>query len=132
MKQIDLVYRTMFAELGQRCADAAFEAAFPLGGRFVSTTRNGRGYWYFDLPTDGKIHRKYVGPRSDTEITKRVEAFREIKDDLRARRKLVSTLTREAGLTAPERFTGDVVEALANAGLFRLRGVLVGTAAFPC
>lgn len=43
---------------------------------------------------------------------------------------LVSTLTREAGLTAPDRFTGDGVEAIGAAGIFRLRAVLVGTVAF--
>ena len=32
----------------------------------------------------------------------------------------------------PERVTGDVVQALAEAGLFRLRGVLIGTVAFQC
>jgi hypothetical protein len=53
-----------------------------------------------------------------------------MKDDLRARRKLVSTLVREVGLTKPERFTRDVVESLGKAGIFRLRGVLVGTVAF--
>ncbi|CAX23061.1 protein of unknown function [Methylorubrum extorquens DM4] len=89
-------------------------------------------HWYFDLPVQGKVTRSYVGPQSDPEITKRVEAFAEIKNDLRARRKLVSTLTREAGLPAPERFTGNVVQAMASAGLFRLRGVLVGTVAFQC
>ncbi|GLS31006.1 hypothetical protein SAMN04488498_11481 [Mesorhizobium albiziae] len=31
---------------------------------------------------------------------------------------------------APDRLTGDVVEAMATAGIFRLRGVLVGTVAF--
>src|SRR5690606_21188688 len=45
---------------------------------------------------------------------------------------LVSTLTRNAGLPKPENFTGDVVEALGNAGFFRLHGVLVGTVAFQC
>ncbi|MBK3404071.1 hypothetical protein H0176_24450 [Methylorubrum populi] len=132
MKEIDLAYRTMFAELGQRSLDGSFETDFPVGGRFVKVPVKGRSYWYFDLPVQGKVTRSYVGPQSDSEITKRVEAFAEIKNDLRARRKLVSTLTREAGLPAPERFTGDVVQAMANAGLFRLRGVLVGTVAFQC
>ena len=45
---------------------------------------------------------------------------------------MVAALTREAGLIAPDRFTGTVVEALASAGLFRLRGILVGTVAFQC
>lgn len=129
MKTIDLVYRTMYAELTQRSLDASFESDFPTAGNFVRVPVKGKDYWYFE-ETQPKKTRKYVGPAEDAEIAKRVQDFREIKDDLRSRRKLVSTLTREAGLVAPERFTGDVVEALGNAGIFRLRGVLVGTVAF--
>ncbi len=127
MKTLDLVYRTMFAELVQRSLDASFESEFSTAGNFVRVPVKGNDYWYFDEP---ERRRKYVGPASDTEVTRRAEAFKAIKDDLRARRKLVSTLTREAGLTAPDRFTGDVVEAMGSAGLFRLRGVLIGTVAF--
>ena len=81
---------------------------------------------------DGQRRRTYVGPASDEEITRRVKEFRDLKDDLRSRRKLVSTLVREAGLPEPERVTGSVVAALASVGLFRVRGVLVGTVAFQC
>lgn len=42
---------------------------------------------------------------------------------------MVSTL-RRAGLPGPDPFAGDVTRALADAGLFRLRAVLVGSAAF--
>lgn len=129
MKTVDLVYRTMFAELVQRSLDASFETDFSTAGNFVRVPVKGRVYWYFE-ETQPKKTRKYVGPSDDPEIAKRVEAFQEIKEDLRSRRKLVSTLTREAGLTAPDRFTGDVVEAMGAAGIFRLRGVLVGTVAF--
>jgi hypothetical protein len=129
MKEIDLTYRTMFAELVQRSLDASFESEFSTAGNFVRVPVKGRDYWYFE-ETQPKKTRKYVGPADDPDIATRVEAFQHIKDDLRGRRKLVSTLTREAGLAAAERFTGDIVEALANAGIFRLRGVLVGTVAF--
>lgn len=129
MKTVDLVYRTMFAELVQRSLDAAFETDFPTTGNFVRVPVKGKDYWYFE-ETQPKKSRRYVGPDSDPDIAKRVQSFRQIKDDLRSRRKLVSTLVREAGLTEPERFTGDVVEALGKAGIFRLRGVLVGTVAF--
>jgi hypothetical protein len=129
MKQIDLVYRTMYAELVQRTFDASFDAAFPITGNFLKIPVDGREYWYFhDTHADTK--RRYVGPVADEEITRRVSDFQRVKDDFRGRRKLVSTLTREAGLTGVERMTGDVVEALEKAGLFRLRGVLVGTVAF--
>lgn len=43
---------------------------------------------------------------------------------------MVSTLTREGGMVAPDRMSGDVIEALASGGLFRLRGILIGTIAF--
>lgn len=131
MKQIDLVYRTMVAELGQRLLDASFTAEFPVEGRFVPVTVKERRYWYLDTPSnEGGKNRRYVGPADDPEITRRVEEFKFIKDDMKARRKLVSTLVREAGLIAPETMTGNLIEALAQAGLFRLRAVLVGTVAF--
>lgn len=129
MKEIDLVYRTMYAELAQRSFDASFDTAFPLTGNFLKVPVDGREYWYFH-DTRAKPARRYVGPVADQVITERATAFNRIKSDFRGRRKLVSTLTREAGLPAAERMTGDVVEALEKAGIFRLRGVLVGTVAF--
>lgn len=35
-------------------------------------------------------------------------------------------------MVAPDAMSGDIVEALAEGGLFRLRGVLIGTVAFQC
>jgi hypothetical protein len=132
MRLLDPIYQTMVSELAQRSLDAAFVSAYPASGRFVPVEVNGKRYWYFDEPKDGGgQRRKYVGPAEDPEITRRVEAFKDLKADFRSRRKLVSTLIREAHLPRSDRLTGDVVEALANAGLFRLRGVLIGTAAFP-
>lgn len=132
MKEIDLMYRTMLSELAQRSLDAAFKTDFSVDGRFVPVTVKDRVYWYFDHPTADrkKQNRRYVGPRDDPEITARVEAFQQIKDDLKARRKLVATLTRDAGMASPDRVAGDIVEALSHAGLFRLRAVLIGTVAF--
>ncbi|PZM17239.1 GSU2403 family nucleotidyltransferase fold protein [Rhizobium tubonense] len=131
MKQIDLMYQTMLAELGQRSLDAAFTSDFNQDGRFVRVTVKRRGYWYFDEPTgEPRQVRRYVGPADDDEITGRVTEFQQLKDDLRARRRLVSTLTREGGIKAAEKFSGDIVEALAAAGIFRLRAILIGTVAF--
>ncbi|UCI06405.1 GSU2403 family nucleotidyltransferase fold protein [Mesorhizobium sp. B1-1-8] len=129
MKTIDLAYRTLYAELVQRSLDASFESDFSTAGNFVRVPVKGRDYWYFEETRPVKT-RRYVGPAEDPEIAKRVAAFKQIKGDLRSRRKLVATLVRDAGLTAPDIFTGDVVEALEKAGLFRLRAVLVGTVAF--
>ncbi len=133
MKQIDISYRTLFAELSQRALDAQFEADFPLEGRFVTVPVKGKAYWYFDLPTpDGPDKRRYVGPVADPEITARVNDHKEIKDNIKERRRLVGTLKRSAGLAGPDPFAGDVTKALAEAGLFRLRAVLIGSVAFSC
>lgn len=121
----------MLAELGQRSLDAAWTADFPPSGRFTRVTVKDKKYWYFDQPDgQGGRTRRYAGPADDPDISKRVEAFNEQKDDLRARRRLVSTLTREGGMIAPDKLSGDIIEALAVGGLFRLRGVLIGTIAF--
>ncbi|MCK3777006.1 GSU2403 family nucleotidyltransferase fold protein [Ensifer sesbaniae] len=126
-------YQTLYSELSQRALDSSFASEFNVEGRFISAEVKGRRYWYFDLP-DGKGGKKrtYVGPVEDTEITRRVENFKDLKADVRERRKLVSTLVREAYLPRPERQTGEIVQALAEAGFFRLRGVLVGTVAYQC
>nr|WP_316655527.1 GSU2403 family nucleotidyltransferase fold protein [uncultured Gellertiella sp.] len=133
MKSIDLMYQTMLAELGQRSLDAAWTADFPPEGRFTPASIKGRRYWYFDVPDGhGGTKRRYVGPADDPDIAQRVAHHQRDKDDLRARRRLVNTLTREGGMVAPDALQGDIVEALADGGLFRLRGVLIGTVAFQC
>ena len=110
--------------------DAQFTADFPLEGWFVNVTVKNRDYWYFDLPApEGKDKRSYVGPASDEAISERVNTHKEIKDNIRERRRMVSTL-RRAGLPGPDPFAGDVTKALAEAGLFRLRAILIGSVAF--
>jgi hypothetical protein len=134
LRKIDLIYQTMYSELAQRSLDDAFASEFSAAGRFVPVDVKGKKYWYFDIPkADGPgQQRRYVGPVDDAEITNRVEHFKDLKADIRSRRKLVSTLVREAYLPRPTPITGSVVAALAEAGFFRLRGVLIGTVAFQC
>jgi len=133
MQQVPHTYQTLYSELAQRSLDASFSSEFNVEGRFVAAAVKGRRYWYFDLSDrKGGKKRTYVGPVDDPEITRRVESFKDLKADVRERRKLVSTLVREAYLPRPERQTGEIVQALAEAGFFRLRGVLVGTVAYQC
>jgi hypothetical protein len=129
MNPIDITYRTLYAELEQRSLDASFDAAFPPTGNFVRVPVKGRDYWYFE-DRHAEKKRRYVGPAADPAISRRVEEFGRSKEQFRGRRRLVSTLVREARFSAPDRLTGDIVEALERAGLFRLRAVLIGTIAF--
>ena len=130
MQTIDRMYQAMFSELAQRSLDSTFTAEFSANGRFVPVEVKGKKFWYFDASSRGNKDRRYVGPVHDPEITSRVERFKDLKADIRTRRKLVSTLVREAYLPRPDPITGEIVQALADAGFFRLRGVLVGTVAF--
>jgi len=132
MEQLAYGFQAMFSDLIQRCVDAGFSADYPEAGNFVRVPVRGREYWYFEGPRTKEASsraRKYVGPVGDPEIDKRVANFKELKPAYRERRQLVSAL-RNVGLPAPEPFVGELVDALWRGGLFRLRGVAIGTLAF--
>jgi hypothetical protein len=124
-----------FADLIEKCQDVAFETDFPANGAFEKHIRRGRPYWYYrgyqraSGDALGSQTLKYVCPASDPDIQRRISAFSALKADYRVRRELASRL-RRAGLPAPLAFDGAVLTALAAAGVFRLRAVLVGSAAY--
>ncbi len=121
--------QNVYAELLDRAATGAFEDAFAGAGDFVGKTVKGRKYWYFQSTTAEGRSQKYVGPESP-ELLERIARHREKRSDLQERRTLVSTLIRSFGLPRPAPEMGEVVKVLAEAGVFRLRGVLIGTVAF--
>src|ERR1700687_2851336 len=124
-----LVAQTTYAELLERCANAAFNDAFTEDGAFTSKTLKGRKYWYFQTGTGAARTQRYVGPETP-ELLERIAHHKETRDDERERRGLVSTLVRSFGLPRPIPQIGGIVAGLADAGVFRLRGVLVGTVAY--
>jgi hypothetical protein len=124
-----LILQTTYAELLERGAAAAFDASFAGGGAFTSKIVNNRRYWYFQATVEGVRSQRYVGPETP-DLLKQIEHHKMALDDERERRSLVSTLVRSFGMPQPVPEIGDVVAALAKAGVFRLRGVLVGTVAY--
>jgi len=124
-----LVLQTTYAELMERCAAAAFHDAFPEDGTFTSKVVRGRRYWYFQQSSDAGRGQKYVGPETP-ELLEQIERHKQARNDERERRALVSTLVRSFALPRPIPEIGNIVAALAKAGVFRLRGVLVGTVAY--
>jgi hypothetical protein len=124
-----LVLQTTYAELQERCAAAAFHDAFSEDGTFVSKTIKGRRYWYFQQSSNEGREQKYVGPETP-KLLERISEHKRTRDDERERRALVSTLIRSFRLPRPILEIGNIVAALASAGVFRLRGVLVGTVAY--
>jgi hypothetical protein len=127
--EIALSLQTTYAELLERCATADFEDAFPEDGIFTPKTVRGRKYWYFQTKANGKRPQRYVGPETE-ELLARIAKHRQTRNDQKERQALVSTLVRSAHLPRPDAVVGEVLGALAKAGVFRLRSVLVGTIAF--
>jgi hypothetical protein len=128
-KPLPLSFQTTYAELLEQCALDAFNAAFSEPGAFIPKTIEGRRYWYFQLPASEGQKQKYVGPETP-ELLERIKQHQQAKTTERTRRALVSTLIRSAALPRPIPKIGDIVAALARAGVFRLRGVLIGTVAY--
>jgi hypothetical protein len=121
--------QTMYAELVQRTLDADFDRDFDASGQFVLKRRKGRGYWYFQTYDGARQRQAYVGPQNDPAVSDRVARFTEIKVQRRDSRELVRALA-AAGLPTIPPFAGDLLDAFGKAGLFRLRGVLVGSVAY--
>lgn len=134
LNPIGLSLQTLYADLQQRCMDAAFDGDFPLNGSFYRQKRKRDGdvrqYWYYSgYGGQGARLTKYVGPAGDPDIDSRVKRFGLIKSDFKERRATVRALV-AGGLPRPDPLSGSVLEALADAGVFRLRACLVGSLAF--
>jgi hypothetical protein len=129
MPATSLVAQTTYAELLERCEANSFNQAFSKDGTFSPKTIKDRRYWYFQTSTANGRIQQYVGPETP-ELLERIAHHRQIRDDEKERRALISALTRSFGLPAPIAPIGAVVAALDRAGVFRLRSVLVGTVAY--
>jgi hypothetical protein len=119
----------MYAELSERAQLGQMAEDFDPAGQFIRRAHQGRLYWYFrSAMVQGNRHDRYVGPATP-ELEQRIARHRAEKSSYRERRSLVSALIR-SGPRGPDARTGRILEALARAGVFRLRAVLVGTAAY--
>ena len=128
-KPLTLALQTTYAELLEQCSLDAFGESFPEAGTFVSKTVRGKRYGYFQLPASDGQQQRYVGPETP-QLLERIGQHRHARTSERTRRSLVSTLVRSAGLPRPLPRIGEAVAAMARAGIFRLRAVLVGTVAY--
>ncbi len=129
LTELPLVIQTSYAELiDQLRVDAASD--FPEGSTFRKRVISGKTYWYVQEPTGpaGRPPERYLG--ADTpERRNAIEVGQRAKADADSRKAIRRSL-KAAGLPEPDSLTAAIIEALAEAGVFRLRGVLVGTVAF--
>lgn len=108
------------------------ESVSEIRGKPTLRRRNGRGYWYDRFRIGNEIKERYLGedyPFLRDRIGKADALRNETKARQRERARLVRLLRSERFLGL-DSATGGLLAALANAGVFRLGGVLVGTTAF--
>jgi hypothetical protein len=126
---IPLTIQTAYAELIDQLR-LQMVSAFPAGSTFRLRKIGGQNYWYAQPPTTpaGRPAERYLGV--DTlSLRVAVESAKQTHDDAKARRQIVRALI-AGGLPRPDPITGAVLEALAQAGAFRLRAVVVGSGAY--
>lgn len=128
ISEVSLSLQTVYAELVDQCASSDFARDFPANGNFLCKERGGRRYWYFQASIDGRQRQKYVGPETSA-LLKRIGAHRQARAAAKGRREMVQTLKR-ARMPYPDHQAGELLAALSEAGVFRLRAVLVGTMAY--
>lgn len=108
------------------------EAVSDLRGKPRLRTIKGRGYWYDQYRIGDQVIDRYLGEDSD-EMKARIadHSARSVatKDSAKIRSRLMRVLQAEGYLT-PDLGTGQIIQALARVGVFRLGGTLVGTQAF--
>jgi hypothetical protein len=126
---IPLMLQTVYADLLDRAATNAVAAAVPAGGVFTAKQMRGRRYWYFQASKANGRGQRYVGPETP-ELLQRIAAHKAAPSYQRDQRTMVATLMRSGNLPRPLSPIGDLVAALSAAGVFRLRGVVVGTTAY--
>lgn len=103
--------------------------------RLGSPTREQRGqraYWYETVRIGSMVRRRYIGedtPELAADIARRAELTAQAKDRATHRSRLVRLLRGEDFLPVDGKL-GSLLKAMADTGVFRLGGTLVGTQAF--
>jgi hypothetical protein len=108
------------------------DAASELRGTPTRVERGGRVYWYDTYRVGASVKKRYIG--EDTEaLRERLARHEALKAEREARRKhraRLVRLLRAEGFLSLDAATGSLLNAMAQAGVFRLGGTVVGTHAF--
>lgn len=108
------------------------EAVSSLRGKPTLREKNGRGYWYDRYRQGDKIVERYIGD-DNADLRARLALHEDFRAQSRGRRRETARLIRllrSEGYLTPDLATGQLLTAMARAGVFRLGGTVVGTQAF--
>jgi hypothetical protein len=131
MKPISATLQTTYANLLQAHLN---RPTFEFEGSPFTRKLGNKTYWYANQRTapGAPLKQRYLGPDTD-EMRERIaemQAHRQSQADFRNYASSLVALLRAGGIAGPDRRTGPMLRTLANSGVFRLGGLLVGTHAF--
>lgn len=133
MERLTTQMQTVYAELlEQLIAIETQRAIGHSGGTFVLKTVKGQEYYYHQQALPGGVVQRYVGRRSPAldRVVERFAAGRAAVANERQRTARLCAVLRSGGALMIAGPPARVLGALADAAVFRLGGVLVGTHAF--
>jgi hypothetical protein len=126
--------QTLYAELLDQliAAEAERVPLVPQRGSFVSKVVRGRRYWYWQRLEGDRKRQHYLGPESEQLLAwmRAVDEHRERTAPDGARRAQLVEMLVAGGAARENAAVTKVLEVLADSGVFRLGGVVVGTQAF--
>lgn len=108
------------------------EAASDVIGSIETRQRNGRTYLYDRFRIGTQMKSRYLGEDSPA-LRDRLARAADLKAQAQERKKRMSRLARvlrSEGMIGTDRETGSLLLAFARAGVFRLGGTMIGTAAY--
>jgi hypothetical protein len=130
MRQIPLNFMTMYADLAQ-----GFEFEEAEAGSITTRKIKGKSYLYVTSKDGATRQQRSLGPADDPRAQEEAARILASAERAKGMRTVVSTLKQQARIPSPTLPVGKVLEAVANAGLFKRGVTLVGTAAYqtyPC
>jgi hypothetical protein len=134
VQPLSVQVQTIFAELAERViAREAGRSIARLSGFFTEKAIGGKTYWYFKTSLPGRGQHEYYLGLATPALRRLIEAHRterpteEVEETEIAR---LCAMLRTAGANCVDTGSARIIRALADAGLFRLGGILVGTQAF--
>ncbi len=108
------------------------EAASEIVGSIETRQRNGRTYLYDRFRIGTQMKSRYLGEDSPA-LRDRLARAADLKAEAQERKTRMSRLARvlrSEGMIGADRETGSLLLAFARAGVFRLGGTMIGTAAY--
>lgn len=108
------------------------DAVSDIRGKPTLRHQGGRAYWYDRYRVGDKVVDRYLGDDSEDlrHRLERHEALRALSRDRQVETARLVRLLRSEGYLTPDLATGQILTAMARAGVFRLGGTIVGTHAF--